>query len=78
MTPEEFEAEYDFKRPKKETTEKKIVFTCQSGFQASEAAHQLLQSGYVNLAVHQGDACHQERNTLLFFSLNILRKVKIS
>ena len=78
MTPEEFEAEYDFKRPKKETTEKKIVFTCQTGFQASEAAHQLLQSGYVNLAVHQGDACHQERNTLLFFSLNILRKVKIS
>ena len=78
MTPEEFEAEYDFKRPKKETTEKKIVFTCQSGFQASEAAHQLLQSGYVNLAVHQGDACHQKRNTLLFFSLNILRKVKLS
>ena len=69
MTPEEFEAEYDFKRPKKETTEKKIVFTCQTGFQASEAAHQLLQSGYVNLAVHQGDSCHQERNTLFVFFL---------
>ena len=76
MTPEEFEAEYDFKRPKKEATEKKIVFTCQTGLQASQAAHQLLQSGYVNLAIHQGDG-RQPEHTFVF-SLNILTKAKIS
>ena len=55
MTLEEFEAEYDFKRPKISGEEKTIVLTCQTGLQASQAAHQLLKSGYVKLAVHQGD-----------------------
>lgn len=54
MTLEEFEAEYDFKRPKISGEEKTIVLTCQTGLQASQAAHQLLKSGYVKLAVHQG------------------------
>ena len=56
MTLEEFEAEYDFKRPKISGEEKTIVLTCQTGLQASQAAHQLLKSGYVKLAVHQGDS----------------------
>ena len=74
MTLEEFEAEYDFKRPGKSsagaTVDKTIVFTCQSGFQASQAAHQLLQNGYVNLAFYQGD----NMRTLWFFLLTITGK----
>ena len=58
MTLEEFEAEYDFKRPKISGEEKTIVLTCQTGLQASQAAHQLLKSGYVKLAVHQGDTLY--------------------
>ena len=70
MTLAEFEAEYDFKRPGKSGEEKTIVFTCQSGFQASQAAHQLLQNGYVNLAFYQGD----NMRTLWFFLLTTTGK----
>ena len=49
LSPEEFEAKYDFKRPAKSNDPKRIVFTCKSGMRASAAADKLLASGYENL-----------------------------
>lgn len=53
MTPEEFEAQYDFKRPMKNDP-KLIVTTCKQGFHSEQAADVLVQSGYHNVAVYNG------------------------
>ena len=53
MTNEEFEAEYDFKRPDKNAP-KMLVFSCKSGLRASSAADQVLNCGYENIGVYKG------------------------
>ena len=53
MTPEEFEAQYDFKRPLKKDP-KMIVSTCKQGMRARQAAEVLVQAGYHNVSVYDG------------------------
>lgn len=53
MTPEEFESEFDFKRPALQS-DRPIVLSCLSGARASQAANQLFGIGFENLAVYKG------------------------
>ena len=57
LSEEEFTAQYDFKRPGK-TEQRKVVTTCKAGARAVNAADQLLQMGYENVAVYRGSFEH--------------------
>lgn len=54
MSPEEFQAEYDFKRPETGFTKKQIVTYCKMGIRAEHGAEVLKQAGYENVAVYYG------------------------
>ena len=54
MSPEEFEARYDFKRPEPNNTNKQIVTSCKMGIRAVQAAELMKHAGYENVAVYYG------------------------
>ncbi len=54
LPPEEFKAEYHFKKPSKAGRDERIVFSCFSGVRASKAAGIVSELGYLNLAVYAG------------------------